>query len=139
MTDAQQPGGVREEYRTLTGREREILEMLLSVEVPGIHELRAQVPYAQAARWACGCASFNLTVDRERAPRSSITARPAIEATTRVRDDVMRTFELLLWVDDGWLDGVEIVDFVDRHGDDSPDEIPPPDLWDPPHARVRAP
>src|SRR3954453_5282919 len=88
MSGAQERGGVREDYRPLSGREREILEMLLTVEAPGIDELRAQVPYVQAARWACGCASFDLRVDRERAPRSPITARPAVEAITRERDDV---------------------------------------------------
>ena len=31
---------VREDYRPLTGREREILEMLLSVEAPGMNQLR---------------------------------------------------------------------------------------------------
>lgn len=129
---------VREDYRPLTRREREILEMLLSVDATGINELRAQVPHVQAARWRCGCASFNLRVDRSCAPRSSITARPAVEVATRERGDVTRTFDLLLLVDDGWLDGVEIVDFVDRHGDESPDEIPPPDAWDAPHVRDRA-
>ena len=133
-----QERGVREDYRPLSGREREILEMLLSFEAPGIDELRAQVPYVQAARWACGCASFDLRVDREQAPRSSVTARPAVEAITRERDDVNGTFDLLLWVDDGWLDGVEIVDYVDRHGDESPEEIPPPDAWNAPLARDRA-
>jgi hypothetical protein len=140
MTPGQQPSSddVREDYRRLTGREREILEMLLSVEVAGIDELRAQVPYLEAARWGCGCASFALRVDRERAPCSSITARPAVEAITKERDDVNSTFDLLLWVDDGWLTGVEIVDYVDRHGEESPDEIPPPDAWDAPQTRAQA-
>ena len=139
MSDAEQRGGVREDYRALTDREREILEMLLSVEAPGIAELRAQVPYVEAARWNCGCASFNLKVDRERAARSSIVARPAVQALSRERDEVNGTFDLLLWVDDGWLDGVEIVDYVDRHGDESPDVMPPPDAWAAPSVRDRAP
>jgi hypothetical protein len=126
---------VREAYRPLTEREREILEMLLSVEAPGIETLRAQVPHASAARWACGCASFDLRVDRRGAPRSSITNSPAIEAETTERDDYRRTSDLLLWVDDGWLSGVEIVDYVDQHGDESPDEIPSPEAWNQPRAR----
>lgn len=127
--------GVREPYRALTGREREIVDMLLSVDVPGVEELRSQAAHATAARWDCGCASFDLRVDRERAPRSTITTSPAIETTTVERDDYRKTFELLLWVDDGWLSGVEIVDYVDQHGDESPDEIPPPDAWNKPHSR----
>ena len=127
--------GVREDYRPLTRREREILEMLLSVDAHGIEELRAQAPYVKAARWDCGCASFDLAVDRDRAPRSSVTARPAVEATTKDRDDVRNTFDLLLWVDEGWLSGVEIVDYIELHGDESPDEIPAPDAWNEPQAR----
>ena len=135
MSDAER-SDVGEEHRPLTPREREILDMLLSIEAPGIEELRSQVPHAQAARWECGCASFDLRVDRERAPRSSVTARPAIEARTREQDEVNSTFDLLVWVDDGWLAGVEIVDYVERHGEESPEEIPPPSAWNAPRARV---
>src|SRR3954452_13096557 len=85
MSNAEKRGGVREKYRLLTGREREILEMLLSVDAPGMAELRAQVSYVQASRWSCGSASFDLKVDRERAARSSIVARRAVEAITTER------------------------------------------------------
>jgi hypothetical protein len=50
---------------------------------------------------------------------------------------VNSTFDLLLWVEDGWLAGVEIVDYVELHGDESPDEIPPAEAWNEPQARVR--
>jgi hypothetical protein len=123
---------VREDFRPLTDREREILELLLSVEVPGIEELRKQVAFARAARWDCGCASFDVIVDRERAPRSTITTSPAVEAYSKERNDPNKAFDLLLWVEDGWLAGVEIVDYVDQHGDDSPGEIPTRDYWDEP-------
>lgn len=123
---------VREDYRPPTSREREILEMLLSVEMPGIEELRAQVPSARVARWNCGCASFNIEVDRSAVPRSEITRNPAIDAQSKQREDPLTAFDLLVWVEDGWLAGVEIVDYVERHGEDSPDEIPPPVDWQPP-------
>lgn len=129
---------LREDFRQLTPRERDILEMLLSVETPGIEELRTQVPYVEAARWNCGCASFDLRVDRQRARRSPVTTSPTVEAITRDQDDVNRTFGLLLWVEDGWLSGVEIWDIVDRHGEESPAEIPPPEEWLEPQARVPA-
>jgi hypothetical protein len=127
---------VREDYRLPTSREREILELLLSVEMPGIEELRAQVPSARVARWNCGCASFNIEVDRAAAPRSKITRNPAIDAKSKQRDDPLNAFDLLLWVEDGWLAGVEIVDYVESHGDESPDEIPPPADWQPPQPRL---
>jgi len=122
---------VREDFRPLTGREREILEFLLSVEIPGIEELREQVPYARAARWGCGCASFNVVIDRD-APRSTITRSPAVEAYSKERTDADKAYDLLLWVDEGWLAGVELVDFVERHGEQSPEVIPPLDYWDEP-------
>jgi hypothetical protein len=108
--------------------------MLLSIEMPGIDELRAQVPHVRVARWSCGCASFEIEVDRTLAPRSEVTKRPAIEAVSRQHEDRAKTFDLLLWVEDGWLSSVEIVDYVDKHGDESPDEIPPPGEWQEPTA-----
>lgn len=123
---------VREPYRPLTEREREILELLLAVDVEGIEELREQVSHVRGARWNCGCASFNLVVDKTNAPRSTVTRSPLSEASSREQDDPYRNYQLLLWVTDGWLSGVEIVDYVEQHGVQSPQEIPPRDYWDPP-------
>ena len=66
--------------------------------------------------------TLGLTGSRRRVRPSPLVL--LVEAITRERNDVNGTFDLLLWVDDGWLDGVEIVDYVDRHGDESPEEIP---------------
>jgi len=41
--------GVREPFRPLMGRERQILGLPLSIDVPGIAELRSQVVLASAA------------------------------------------------------------------------------------------
>lgn len=123
---------VREPYRPLMEREREILELLLAVDVKGIEELRAQVPHARGARWNCGCASFNLIVDKAKAPRSTISKSPLSEASPREQGDPDRFYELLLWVSDGWLSGIEIVDYVEQHGEQSPQEIPPRDYWSSP-------
>jgi hypothetical protein len=122
---------VREPYRALTEREREILELLLTVEFEGIEGLRRQVPHARGARWNCGCASFNLKVDQTKALRSTVTKSPLSEASSRDRV-APRYYELLLWITDGWLSGVEIVDYVEQHGEQSPKEIPPLDHWDAP-------
>jgi hypothetical protein len=126
---------VREEFRPPTAREREILDFLLSVDAVGIAELREQAALARVARWSCGCASFNVVVDRERAPRSVITTSPAVEAFSTERDDADKAFDLLLWVEDGWLAAVEIVDYIARHGEDSPREIPSREYWGGPQAR----
>src|SRR5581483_3759625 len=106
---ADQGNEVREDYRMLTERERAILDMLLSVETPGIEDLRAQARRVRVARWSCGCASFSIEVDRTGTPRSQLTKRPAVEALSKQREYPQKAFELLLWVEDGWLSGVEIV------------------------------
>ena len=120
---------VREEYRPLTERERKILELLLSVDTEGIDQLRQQVPHVLAARWNCGCASFNLVVDKARAPHSAITKSPLSETESKDEAHLDRHFQLLLWVQEGWLSAVEIVDFVERHGEESPQVIPPLEDW----------
>ena len=135
MSNHDERDAVREEFRPPTAREREILDFLLSADATGIDELRKQAASARVARWSCGCASFNVVVDRERAPRSMITTSPAVEAFSTERADPERALDLLLWVEDGWLAGVEIVDYVARHGEDSPKEIPPRESWSDPQAR----
>jgi hypothetical protein len=109
---------VPNDFRPLTPREREILDYLLSVETPGVAELRQQSQVALARRWPCGCASIDLAVDRRRVRPSPITARPAIEAQSKEREDPRRIFDLLLWVDGGWLSGIELVEYgFERHED----------------------
>jgi hypothetical protein len=111
--------------RPLTQREREVLDFLLSAELPGVGELRRQAETAYASAWTSGCASIDLHVDRRTAPASPLRTRPAIEAEAKDEDDVVRPYELRLWVDeDGWLSSLEIVDYVDPDG--STHEIFPP-------------
>jgi hypothetical protein len=93
---------VREAYRALTEHERDTLDLLLSVDVEGILELREQALHVQAARWDCGCASFNLTVDKAKAPPSTLTKSPLSEASPREQlGDADQHYELLLWVTEG--------------------------------------
>jgi hypothetical protein len=119
-------------YRPLTSREREVLDFLLSVETPGVEELRRQADFTLAKSWDCGCASIDLIVDQECSPRSSIMRRPAIEAASKERDDLERVFDLLLWVDDGWLSGIELVEYGSERHEDAPDVFPEPNDFDPP-------
>jgi hypothetical protein len=121
--------------RPLTQREREVLDFLLSAELPGVDELRRQAETVYASPWRCGCASIDLHVDRRVAPASPLRTQPAIEAETKV--DAAGLFELLLWVDeDGWLSSLEIVDYVDPHG--STHEIfPPPSDFEKPASPLR--
>jgi hypothetical protein len=52
----------------------------------------------------------------------------------RVCEDPEKALELLLFVDDGWLAGVEIV----YHGAEPPREFPPPETFLPAYARPSA-
>ena len=94
--------GIDAATRALDAREREILAFLLTVEVDGVKELRVQADHVVARPWTCGCASIDLIVDHKEAPRSSISARPAIKAATIEHEDPETMFALLLWVDDGY-------------------------------------
>src|SRR5262249_58369124 len=72
--------------RSLTERESGILDLLLSLEAPGVAELREQAPTARVvSRCPCGCATINLWVDRNATPPSRLGRRygPAIRAMTR--------------------------------------------------------
>jgi hypothetical protein len=113
------------ELRPLTPREREILGYLLSAESPGVEELRQQSEVVLARPWDCGCASIALVVDQTRAHPSPIMGRPAIETQSKEREDPTRVFDLLLWVDDGWLSSIELVAYgFERHEDAN--VFPPP-------------
>jgi hypothetical protein len=119
-----------EPFRELTPREREILDFLLSVDLPGVAELREQARHALAARCFDNYPTFDLQVDRKRAPRADAAhSRPASSAWVKEADNEWNLLQLLLWVtDDGWLWGVEVSDVADA-GDEPPGEIPPPEFW----------
>lgn len=127
-------GDETDAYRPLTEQERAILDFLLAADVQGTAELRRQAEGARAQRWHCGCASIDLLVDRTRAPRAPVETRPAIEAHSIEQEDPLGLFDLLLWVDDGWLSAVEIVEYGFERHEDSPDEFPPPSHFEPPVA-----
>jgi hypothetical protein len=115
----------------LTERQREILDFLLSVETTGIAELRRQAEVAESrGRITRCCPSITLWVDRTRAPRSSIEL-PVIEAESMERADTEHVFDLLLFLDDGWLSTLELVHYGEGPG---LDEFPPTQAFDAPRA-----
>ena len=115
------------EYRPLTQRERETLDFLLTVETDGVAELRQQVPFAVARGWDCGCASIDLAVDRDKAEASTLATEPRIEAKWKDSEPFANVLALVLWVEDGWLAGIEMIEVFDRH-EDAPKQFPPPDV-----------
>ena len=76
------------QQRPLTTREREILDFLLSVDAPGIEELRQQANFADAGPRVVGDASIDLVIDRDRAPRSVLALSPRLEIAARRRHDL---------------------------------------------------
>jgi len=118
--------------RPLTSKEREVLDFLLSVEQEGIEALRAQADHvAVISRCKCGCASVDFEVDQSCVPASPLPVRrPAIDAESKNREGSVGIFDLMLWADDGWLGGIELV----TYGDETPPtEFPDMTLFDPPH------
>lgn len=124
--------------RRPTEREREILDFLMSAEAPGVPELREQARTALVRTWDCGCASFEIVVDRENSSPSSLRSRPAIDALARAGVAPERLHSLMLWVDeDGWLSSLEVVDVADDHGEFNP--IPPPSMFESPQTGTQEP
>lgn len=118
-----QPSG----HDPLTDRQRQILDLLLTVEIAGVAELRQQARLASARPWDCGCASVDLWVDRDHAPGSSVPTGLVTQADSKRPDDSV-LLGLMLWVTDGWLSGIEMVEVFDNH-DDAPRVFPPPDSF----------
>lgn len=115
--------------RPLRERERAILDLLLSNDAEGVAELRAQVPHATVVgRCKCGCPTIDIAVERDAAPPSSITRRPAIDCFSREREAIDEVFDLMLWVEGGYITGIELV----YYDDDKPAEFPEPSCFDEP-------
>jgi hypothetical protein len=122
-TDAAIAGEMTERIpRSLTEQERRVLEHLLSLDFPGVENLRRQLSSADVVRrWAAGRPSVDLRV-----PGSTLAA-PIPDGPTPVRAIVVgnrgdAVGELLVWVDAGRLDALEYAWYTD----DPPDELPSP-------------
>jgi hypothetical protein len=86
--------------RPLTAREREILDLLLSVDFPGAKELREQAISVSAEREGM---IIDLIVS-EALPRATVVSRTPVQA---VVDGDRHDGGLLLFVDDGALSALE--------------------------------
>lgn len=101
--------------RPPTSREREVLAYLLAVDFPGVEALREQAAVASVtARCPCGCASIDISVAPNSASHAVTTEPIPVEAQTR-EDYGGETLSLLLFVRDGWMEGLEIVYYGRLH------------------------
>ncbi|WP_040872139.1 hypothetical protein [Nocardia exalbida] len=109
--------------RTLTDLEISVATKLLSSDAPGATEYLAQVPYAQVvATWGVGSPSIDLSV-RPGAVQAS-DAPDGIFACGAVTDrNGSPLGEVILWVENGWLSGVEYAWYTDQR----PHALPEPD------------
>jgi len=124
--------------RPLSERERDILSFLLRAPaIPDGNVLRRQaaVAVSSGSDCPCGCASIGLVVDPSTAPQARLDLPSnLVEASTvdiagvhkrepllfvgddllfdatvqPADDDLVGAIGLILWVEDGWLSGIEI-------------------------------
>jgi len=146
--------------RPLTGQEREILLFLLSAPgIPDGNVLRRQgeVAISSGRSCPCGCASIGLKVDQSLVPRARRDLEPAL--VSALTDDIAGVHELgllvflgedrrydpavqptdgdlegaiglILWVEEGWLSGIEVWAAGNfRH----PETFPPAELFEAPY------
>lgn len=116
--------------RPLSEREATALEFVLSVDDPRVLPLREQSQFVVVTDMCpCGCATVSLEVDRTRAKPATGLAhlRMAIESHGPGSGE-SPYFAFLLFLDEGWLDSLEI-EYI---GPVPPAEFPLTDGFGPP-------
>jgi hypothetical protein len=108
--------------------ERAVLDHLLSHEFQGVHALRAQARVTQVRGLWEDQPTIVLLEVHEEAPVAEVAFTVPIEARVR---DVEPPQEVLLFVKQGRLDSIELVDY----GGGEPDELPSSDRLEPPTGR----
>ncbi|MGY2033379.1 hypothetical protein [Nocardia abscessus] len=108
--------------RALTDLETSVVNKLLSSGAPDASEYLAQVPYAQVvATWGIGSPSVDLSV-RPGAVQAS-GSPDGIFASGAVTDRSGSPIgEVILWVENGWLSGIEYAWYTDER----PHALPEP-------------
>ncbi|WP_280243637.1 hypothetical protein [Nocardia abscessus] len=108
--------------RTLTDLETSVVTKLLSSNAPGATEYLTQVPYSQVvATWGIGSPSVDLAV-RPGAVQAS-GPPDGIFASGAVTDrNGSPTGEVIVWVENGWLSGIEYAWYTDER----PHALPEP-------------
>lgn len=116
-----QMSSVRSEPRPLTGLESDVLTKLLSAG--GAREYLNQIPYCQViGTWGAGSPSVDLIVgvgvSRADGVGDGIVANGAV-----TDQNGSAVGEIILWVENGWLSGIEYAWYTDER----PRNLPDPD------------
>jgi hypothetical protein len=92
--------------RPLNPKERELLEFILTADFPGRDELKIQTNCAEVC-WECdcGCGTVNFELTE---PCTRAAAREPIPV-----EAYRESLEVLLFVREGFLSSLEIVDYLD--------------------------
>ena len=99
-----------EENRSLSEREREVLDFMLGVDDPRLEPLRRQASTATVSgHCGCGCPTIGLTVDRTQARPAHGLGHAAVDARRRGAYGAPDYCELILFVRDGLLSSLELV------------------------------
>jgi hypothetical protein len=101
------------EPRDLTDRERSLLDLLLTRDFAGVDELRRQTSTVRTTGLSCtcGCPSFSLVPDR--VEPAAVSERMVSDA--HGTDPLGNSVTVLLFVEDGYLAGVEVLDPTGEH------------------------
>ncbi|MFB8761960.1 hypothetical protein [Nocardiopsis alba] len=109
--------------RPLNREERSLIERVLSEELPGAEELRGRVGRARVvASWGPRSPSVDLWVERG-APAAPIPSGVVPVSCSVVDEGDDLVGEILLWVDSGFLSGIEYA----WYGDAPPTTLPTTD------------
>jgi hypothetical protein len=100
--------------RPLDEREVALLNLLLSVDFPGVDRLRDQVPACRVAGpWSVGSASVDLVVADAAAAAESVNDGPAPITACVYQPAGELIGELLVWIGAGRLTAIECAWFTD--------------------------
>ncbi|MFC4127245.1 hypothetical protein [Nocardia rhizosphaerae] len=109
------------EPRGLTGIESDIVTKLLSACGAGVGEYLLQIPYAEVvATWGPGSPSVDLVV-RPGAPQAAGSANGILANGAVTDPNGSPVGELILWVENGWLSGIEYAWYTDERPQSLPD------------------
>jgi hypothetical protein len=121
--------GMTEMRRSLSAREQEVLEFVVSLPGPGTDLLPAQGATAVVTEECeCGCEAISFEVDREH----TVPVKLRWPITTHNDpEDPERTVWLMLWGEDGWITAIE-VSWLNWLFPESHEGLPSPEGFAPP-------
>ena len=102
------------DWRDLLENERALIDALTSDPFPNSTALRHQIEHAKAQLGCgCGCGTISLAVNRDLADRAAASQNRVHSEALVVDDHDNFIGGLLLFIDDGYIDSLEVYTFTD--------------------------